>query len=64
MCWRRNKRCVLDNNKLYDDNKFLECAIASGAEIIVTGDKHLLALKIYQNIQILKPNEFIAYLML
>lgn len=25
-----------------DDDKFLECALASGSKVIVSGDKHLL----------------------
>jgi len=40
-----------------DDNKFLECAIAGNCDIIVSGDKHLLKLRAYQGIEILKPRE-------
>ena len=45
-----------------DDGKFLECAVAGGAEYIVTGDPHLLNLKQYQGIQILSPAAFLAFL--
>ena len=45
-----------------DDDKFLECAVAGGAEYIVTGDPHLLNLKQYQGIQILSPAAFLAFL--
>jgi len=31
------------------DNRVLECAEAIGADFIVTGDKHLLFLKHFQN---------------
>jgi len=42
-----------------DDNKFIECAVASKAAYIVSGDKHLLNLKNYQGIQIKKAAEFL-----
>ncbi len=36
------------------DNRILECALTAGADLIVTGDRHLLRLKKYQNIPILR----------
>lgn len=42
-----------------DDNKFLESAIAGEAEYIVSQDKHLLNLKEFRGIKILKPEEFL-----
>ncbi len=42
-----------------DDNMFISCAIVSNSKIIVSGDKHLLKISGYQNIQVLKPREFI-----
>ena len=42
-----------------DDNKFLECAIASRAKLIVSGDKHLLKLNGYQEIVVYKPRDFV-----
>ena len=42
-----------------DDDKFLEAAIAAGAEIIVSGDRHLLRLHQYKGIQIMKVSDFL-----
>ena len=41
------------------DNRILECAVAAGADVIVTGDQHLLKLKRFQNIMIVTPREFL-----
>lgn len=41
-----------------DDNKFIECAIASQSKLIVSGDKHLLTLSGYKGIEVLKPRQF------
>ena len=41
------------------DNKFLECALAGKADFIVSGDKHLLNLKVFGKITILNPREFL-----
>ena len=43
-----------------DDDKFLACAIASSSKIIISGDKHLLKVSGYQDIEILKPREFVT----
>jgi putative PIN family toxin of toxin-antitoxin system len=40
------------------DNKFLECALAAGAEYVVSGDPHLLRIGHYAEIQILRLAEF------
>ncbi|MBD3282191.1 MAG: putative toxin-antitoxin system toxin component, PIN family [Candidatus Portnoybacteria bacterium] len=37
------------------DNKFLGCALKSGAALIVSNDEHLLKIKIYEGIPIAKP---------
>ena len=42
-----------------DDNKILECAIAGKVDCIVSNDRHLLKLKIFQNIPILTPDDFV-----
>ncbi len=42
-----------------DDNKIIECAIESSSDYIVTYDKHLLKLKEYKGIRILKPEEIL-----
>jgi uncharacterized protein len=41
-----------------EDNKILECALAAGADTIVTGDKHLLELRKFKKTKILSPREF------
>ncbi|MFB3889376.1 MAG: putative toxin-antitoxin system toxin component, PIN family [Candidatus Bathyarchaeia archaeon] len=41
-----------------EDNKILECALAARAEIIVSGDKHLLKLRKLKKTKILAPREF------
>jgi len=40
-----------------DDDHVLACAIAAQADLIVSGDEHLLSLKIHQNIPIVTPAE-------
>lgn len=40
------------------DNKFLECAVDGQAEYIVSGDPHLLNLKKFNGIEILRAAEF------
>lgn len=44
------------------DNKFLECAIAGGAEYIVSGDSQLQNLQEYRGIRILSPAVFLTVL--
>lgn len=41
------------------DNVILETAIEHDADYIITGDKHLLKLKKYQNVKIVTPKEFL-----
>lgn len=41
------------------DNVILACAITANVEYLVTGDKHLLTLREFQGIKILKPDEFL-----
>jgi putative PIN family toxin of toxin-antitoxin system len=40
-----------------DDDDVLACAVAAQAEVIVSGDGHLLNLKAYQGISIIKASE-------
>ena len=42
-----------------NDDKVLACAKAASAEIITSGDNHLLKLKEYEGIQILPVNRFL-----
>jgi len=45
-----------------DDNIILECAFAGKADYIVSGDKHLLELKKFKNIPIIKTSQFLELL--
>jgi uncharacterized protein len=45
-------------NEDAEDDKVVECALAAGADIIVSGDKHLLKLGMFKKIRILTPKEF------
>ena len=42
----------------FDDNKFIECAVDSGALYIVSGDKDLLDIQEYNGIQIVTVSDF------
>jgi putative PIN family toxin of toxin-antitoxin system len=42
-----------------EDNRVLECAVESGADVIVSGDSHLLALQSFGRIKIMSPDEFL-----
>lgn len=42
-----------------DDDKFIACAIASKTRAIVSGDKHLLDVNGFHNIEVLKPRQFV-----
>ncbi|MDP3014590.1 MAG: putative toxin-antitoxin system toxin component, PIN family [Candidatus Subteraquimicrobiales bacterium] len=44
------------------DNMFLSCAEEDGADFIVSGDEHLLNLRIYKGIQIITPQQFLKVL--
>jgi len=41
------------------DNRILECALEAKADFIVSGDKHLLSLKHFQNIKIISLSNFL-----
>ena len=45
-----------------EDNKFIEAAIAGNADFIITQDKHLLKLKEYNGVKILRPEDVILIL--
>jgi putative PIN family toxin of toxin-antitoxin system len=53
---KRRLRVVKDD----PDNRILECAVAGHAEVIVTGDKALLALKLYKKIRIVTLREYLG----
>jgi len=41
-----------------DDDKFLECAIATGVAVIVSGDKDLLDQSGSRSVRVLRPRQF------
>tara|TARA_Y100000310_G_scaffold345315_2_gene463693 strand:+ start:11944 stop:12342 length:399 start_codon:yes stop_codon:yes gene_type:complete len=60
-------KLVITKNKINivkgdpDDNKIIECAFESDSKYIITYDKHLLKIKEYKGINIIKPEEFLGY---
>ena len=40
-----------------DDNMIIECALESNSKYVITYDKHLLNIKEYQGIRIIRPEE-------
>ena len=40
-----------------DDDHVLACALAGNAELIVSGDRHLLSLKTFRGVPIVMPAE-------
>ncbi len=43
-----------------DDNRVLECAVEGNAEVIVSGDRHLLSLGKFRNIPIVRVRDFLS----
>lgn len=41
------------------DNKFVECAVAGKADVLISGDKDLLAIKHYRQVRIQTPAQFL-----
>jgi predicted nucleic acid-binding protein len=42
-----------------DDLKFLACALAGGARIVVTGDRALLRASGFRGLEVVTPREFV-----
>ena len=42
-----------------DDDKFIECAIALKADVVITGDREVLAVGEYMGIKIVTPQQFL-----
>lgn len=42
-----------------EDDKFLECAIASKVKVLISGDKHLLEVSGFREIEIITPRKFL-----
>lgn len=49
----------LDVLKDAPDNRILECALEAGADLIVTGDRHLLNLKKFSDVTIIRLADFL-----
>ena len=45
-----------------DDDKFIDCAVCCNADYIVSGDKHLINLKVFKGIKIVNSLDFLAVL--
>ena len=45
-----------------DDDMVIECAILGRANYIITGDRHLLSLENYDEIKIIKAQEFLNFI--
>jgi predicted nucleic acid-binding protein len=43
-----------------DDDHVMAAAVAAGADLIVSGDRHLLGVGTYRGIRILRPAEVLA----
>lgn len=41
------------------DNRIVECAVAAGSEVIITGDSHLLDLSEYRGIKVVRVADFL-----
>ena len=61
----RNSKLIKIENKLdvikehFSDNVFLEIALTGYADYIVTQDRHLLKLKEFKGIKIIRPEDFL-----
>jgi uncharacterized protein len=44
-----------------DDDKFIACAIASNADVIISGDKHLLRVDGFKGLRVVRPSEFMDH---
>ncbi len=44
------------------DDRYLECAIEGEADYLVTGDRHLLGIGVYREVEIVTPREFLELL--
>lgn len=56
---------LLEISQDESDNRYIECAVAGGADYLVTGDKlHLIPIGEYEGIKIVSPATFMALLRL
>jgi len=57
ICYPETKVNIITDDP--SDNRLLETALAARADCVISGDKHLLRLKRFRNIPILRPAEFL-----
>ena len=50
---------TLDVTTDFDDNCIIECAIEAGSDYIISSDKHLLKVREFQGIVIVRPADFL-----
>jgi len=53
------ERRITDACRDSDDNTYLECALAAGADYIITGDRDLLDLKEYGGVKIVNARSYL-----
>jgi predicted nucleic acid-binding protein len=50
---------VLSDYEDPDDNRILEAAVAGRVACIVSGDRHLLRMKVFRGVEIVNVNDFV-----
>ncbi|MBK6848406.1 MAG: PIN domain-containing protein [Proteobacteria bacterium] len=45
-----------------DDDKFLACALAARAKVVVSGDRHLLQVSGYRGVEVVRPRALLESL--
>jgi hypothetical protein len=50
---------VLSDCEDPDDNRIVEAAVAGGVACIVSGDRHLLRIKVFRGVEIVNVNDFV-----
>jgi putative PIN family toxin of toxin-antitoxin system len=53
------KRQINNGSRDKTDNKYIECGLAAAVDYIISGDIHLLELKEYENIKIVKAKDYL-----
>lgn len=53
---------IIEITEDLEDNKILEAASEAKADYIISGDKHLLKLKEFKGIKIVKAKEFLEFI--
>ena len=57
--WVRLGGVTIDISRDSDDNKFIEAGVLGDCHYIISGDKDLLDIKVYDNIKIVTVSEFL-----